>query len=281
MDKWRVDELYDSTILAASRLLARFLAAYDKYVVDGILSEVTSQTIKVASYLFTRMQNGLVHAYGTAMVVGLLAVTFYFIVPHAKPELAPESSGYTAKLTADRGLAYEYRWDFDGDGKFDTDWGPNPGAEHEFDPQDIHAYAVVFEPAATGRLGASNDPQRLELRPGKSLKLSPDQLGLGWQRNSAGGVPRLIAEDDGIVIESNGGHVRKGSEIVTGTTKLRRGEHVTIGDARLTVTGLVRTRLAIRNAFGMERVRELELPLPKVEPRIQARVAGLEKGARP
>jgi NADH-quinone oxidoreductase subunit L len=280
MDKWRVDEFYDATILAASRLLARFLAAYDKYVVDGILSEVTSQTIKAASYLFTRMQNGLVHAYGTAMAVGLLAVTCYFIVPHAKPTLENES-GYTAKLSADKGFAYEYRWDFDGDGKFDTTWGPEPAAEHEFSPNDIHAYAVLFEPASlSGRIGANADPQRLELRPGKSLRLSPEQLGPTWQTNSEGGLPRIVAESDAVVIEPNGAQVRKGSDLVKSSVRLTRGEHVAIGEARLTVTGLVRTRLAVRNAFGMELVRTLELPLPKVEPRVQARIAGLA-GVRP
>jgi hypothetical protein len=281
MDKWRVDELYDATILAASRLLARFLAAYDKYVVDGILSEVTSQTIKAASYLFTRLQNGLVHAYGTAMAVGLLGVTFYFMVPHAKPKLEDASSGYTAKLTANKGFAYEYRWDFDGDGKFDTVWGPDPSAEHEFSPNDIHAYAVLFEPASpSGRIGAKPDPVRLELRPGKSLKLSPEQLGPSWERTSEGGLPRIVAEGDAVMIEPNGARVRKGSEIVKSSVRLKRGEYVTIGDARLTVTGLVQTRLAVRNAFGMELVRTLELPLPKIEPRVAARVAGLT-GVRP
>jgi NADH-quinone oxidoreductase subunit L len=280
MDKWRVDELYDHTILAASRLLSRFLAAYDKYVVDGILSEVTSQTIKAASYLFTRLQNGLVHAYGTSMAVGLLGVTFYFMVPHAKPELASESSGYTAKLTANKGLAYEYRWDFDGDGKYETEWGPEPAAEHQYSPNDIHAYALVFEPAPPGgRLGAATEPQRLELRPGKSLKLSPDQLGPNWQTNLEGGLPRILAEADGVVIEPNGARVRKDTQIAKESVHVKRGEYVTIGDARLTVTGLVHSKLAVRNAFGMELVRTLELALPKVEPRVSARVADL--GARP
>lgn len=282
MDKWRVDELYDATILAASRLLARFLAAYDKYVVDGILTEVTSQTVKAASYLFTRLQNGLVHAYGTAMAVGLLAVTFYFMVPHSKPQLSSESSGYTAKLTANKGLAYQYRWDFDGDGKFDTEWGSEPAAEHEYSPNDIHTYAVVFEPAApNGRLGGTSELQRIKLEPGKSLKLSPDQLGPGWERNAAAGLPGILAEEDAVLIEANGARVRKGTELVKTNVRVKRGESVTIGDARVTVTGLVRSRLAIRNAFGLERVRTLELPLPKVEPRVQARVAGLAAGVRP
>jgi hypothetical protein len=244
------------------------------------LTEVTSQTVKAASYLFTRLQSGLVHAYGTAMAVGLLAVTFYFLVPHAKPEIASESSGYTAKLTANKGLAYEYRWDFDGDGKYDTEWGPEPAAEHEYSPNDIHAYAVVFEPAApNGRLGSTGEAQMLELEPGKSLKLSPDQLGAGWQRRSSGGLPRLVAEDDAVMIETNGAHVRKGTEVVKSNVRVKRGESVTIGDARLTVTGLVRSRLATRNAFGMERVRTLELPVPKIEPRIQARIAAV--GVKP
>jgi NADH-quinone oxidoreductase subunit L len=279
MDKWRVDEFYDKTILAGSRLLGRFLAAYDKWVVDGILTEVTSQTVKASSFLFTRMQNGLVHAYGTAMAVGLLAVTFYFIVPRARPEVAAESSGYKATLTADKGLSYEYRWDFEGDGKFDTTWGPEPKVEHEFRPLDIKAYAVVFEAASLGRLGGSPAPEALRLEPGKSIKLSENQLGPTWQVAGGGALPRVVAEDDEVVIEVNGARVRKDGQLAKGSVRVKRGEYVNIGEARLTVTGLVHTRLAVRNAFGMERVRTLELEVPKIEPRGQARVAGLRGSA--
>ncbi|HKP57492.1 MAG TPA: NADH-quinone oxidoreductase subunit L [Polyangiales bacterium] len=280
MDKWRLDEFYDATILAASRLLGRFLAAYDKWVVDGILSEVTSQTLKASSFLFTRMQNGLVHAYGTAMAVGMLALTFYFIVPHAKPELSTDSSGYKAKLTADKGLSYEYRWDFDGDGQFDTDWGAEPAVEHEFSPGDIKAYAVVFEAAALGRLGGSPAPEVLPLESGKSIKLSEGQLGPTWQSTAGGPLPRVVAEDDGVVIEANGARVRKDGQLAKGSVRVKRGEYANIGEARLTVTGLVHARMAVRNAFGMERVRTLSLEMPKVEPRGQARVAGLVGAAK-
>ncbi|HKU43437.1 MAG TPA: NADH-quinone oxidoreductase subunit L [Polyangiales bacterium] len=274
MDKWRVDELYDATILGASRLLARFLAAWDKYVVDGILTEVTSQSVKAASFLFTRVQNGLVHAYGATMAIGLLVLTFYSVVPHAKPEVAGESSGYKATLTADKGLSYEYRWDFDGDGEFDTTWGPEPKVEHEFRPTDIRAYAVVFEAASLGRLGGGPAPEVLPLRPGKTVKLSANQLGPSWEQpGGGGGLPRLVAGDDAVVVEVNGARVRKDGQLQKGTVRVTRGEYVNIGEARLTVTGRVRTRMAVRNAFGMERVRTLELEVPKVEPRGQARVA--------
>jgi len=83
------------------------------------------------------------------------------------------------------------------------------------------------------------------------------------------------------VIEVNGARVRKGTELVKNTVTVKRGERVSIGDARLSVTGLVRSKLAVRNAFGLERVRTLELPLPKIEPRVQARVARLGAGVAP
>jgi NADH-quinone oxidoreductase subunit L len=280
MDKWRLDEFYDATVLAASRMLGRTLAAYDKWVVDGILTEVTSQTIKASSFLFTRVQNGLVHAYGAAMAVGLLAIVFLFIVPRATPEVMPESSGYKATLTADKGLSYEYRWDFEGDGEFDTTWGPEPKVEHEFRPLDIKAYAVVFEAASLGRLGGSPPPEVLPLVPGKSIKLSENQLGPTWQLPAGGALPRVVAQDDEVVIEANGARVRKDGQLVKGSVSVKRGEYVNIGEARLTVTGLVHAKLAVRNAFGMQRVRTLELEVPKIEPRGQARVAGLV-GAAP
>jgi NADH-quinone oxidoreductase subunit L len=271
MDKWRFDELYDVTILGLSRALARFLAAYDKYVVDGILSELTAQVIKASSFLFTRVQNGMVHAYGASMAVGLLAITFYFMVPHAKPELASESIGLKASLTAEHGRAYEYRWDFDGDGRYDTEWGKLPDVEHEYANADIRELAIVFEAASV--VGRREPPEVQGLRLGKSLKLQAGRLGDTWALEADAKPPRVVAEKGGVMIEPNGARVRKNGKLQRTPFKLSRGEYANIGEARLTVTGLVRPRMLVRNAFGMERVHSLELELPKIGPRVQAQVA--------
>jgi len=272
MDKWRVDEFYDATILAASRQLARISAGFDKYVVDGLLTEVTMQTVNAASYLFTRMQNGLVHAYGAVMACGLLAITFHFLVPHPRPSVVGEPSGMKVQLEASKGLAYEYRWDFDNDGTFDTDWSPDSKTEHDFSDADFRRFAVVFE-------SASYDvrPKTFVVAPGKTLRISTGDLGASWQNDTSGSAPLIVADEQGLVVHPNGARVRKegGLEPPDAEVHVARGEHVSIGEARLSVTGFMKSRVQVRNAFGMQRASSVDLVLPPVAPRATGQVAAL------
>jgi hypothetical protein len=292
MDKWRVDELYDATILAASRGLARLCAAFDKYIVDGLLTEVTSQVIKGSSYVFTRAQTGLVHAYGAVMAVGMLALAFHFVVPHGAPQVVGEPSGMKVELEASKGLAYEYRWDFDGDGQFDTAWSPRASADHEFNDTEFHRFALVFEGASYGAR-----PRTLVVTPGQHLnvskggllpsfsrdKLNTDEFGEGWQTEKSDQPPTITADERGIVIKPNGARVRKEGTVQGADTEVRvlRGEHVMLGDARLSVSGYAKPRVQVRNAFGMERVQSVAVVVPKVAPRFTAQVAAAAPGGMP
>ncbi|TPW00879.1 MAG: hypothetical protein FD124_3872, partial [Alphaproteobacteria bacterium] len=46
LDKWRVDELYEATILGGSRALGRVCAGVDKVVVDGLITQGTSVVVR-------------------------------------------------------------------------------------------------------------------------------------------------------------------------------------------------------------------------------------------
>ncbi|HEX2675674.1 MAG TPA: hypothetical protein VHM19_03525, partial [Polyangiales bacterium] len=48
---------------------------------------------------------------------------------------------------------------------------------------------------------------------------------------------------------------------------LKRGEHVDLGQARLTASGLARPLLYVRNAFGVIRYKSLRLTVPEVKER--------------
>jgi hypothetical protein len=272
MDKWRVDEFYDHTILAFSRFLGRFCAGFDKHVVDGVFTELTSQTIRASSYVFTRMQNGLVHAYGTVMAVGLLAIAFHFIVPHPKPVVAGDQKGLTVELEASKGLSYQYRWDFDGDGTFDTEWAAQPKATHQYAERDFKRFAVVLEGASYGAR-----PETIVIASGQALKLSESDLGPNWQNAKDGTLPSVIVDPHGLVLKPNGARVRKDGaiQLADADVHVGVGEHIQVGDARLSLTGFVEPRLQVRNAFGMQRVGQLELVVPAVAPRITAQVAAL------
>jgi len=120
LDKWRVDELYENTVVAAVDSLAETAAAVDKTIVDGILARLTSLIVAAAGTILRAFQNGVVHVYAAMMVVGLAAVGWFFAVPHANATVV-DAGNDDFTITAAPGLGYSYRWDADGDGKPEKD----------------------------------------------------------------------------------------------------------------------------------------------------------------
>jgi NADH-quinone oxidoreductase subunit L len=115
LDKWRIDELYEATVLAAVDSLAETSAAIDKSVVDGILARFTSLVVAASGTVLRAFQNGVVHVYAAMMVVGLALTGWFFAVPHANATVADAgNSDYV--VTAAPGVGYAYRWHSD-DGK--------------------------------------------------------------------------------------------------------------------------------------------------------------------
>jgi NADH-quinone oxidoreductase subunit L len=74
-DRFRVDELYDATILRAFRTLCTLSDAFDRFVIDlavnvsGILAEIAGHGLKV-------MQTGAVRAYAVAILAGAVALLY-------------------------------------------------------------------------------------------------------------------------------------------------------------------------------------------------------------
>jgi NADH-quinone oxidoreductase subunit L len=116
LDKWRVDELYEQTVIAAVDSLAETSAAFDKYVVDGILARFTSLVVAASGTILRAFQNGVVHVYAAMMVVGLAVVGWFFVVPHPNATVL-DAGNDDFTITAAPGVGYAYRWDADGDGK--------------------------------------------------------------------------------------------------------------------------------------------------------------------
>ena len=73
LDKWRIDELYDVTILAAVDSLAETSAAVDKTLVDGLIARLPALVVAALGTVLRAFQNGVVHVYAAMMVVGLAA----------------------------------------------------------------------------------------------------------------------------------------------------------------------------------------------------------------
>jgi NADH-quinone oxidoreductase subunit L len=96
VDKWRVDEFYDAVPLGAVDSLAEASAAVDVSLVDGIIARLTSLVVAAAGTILRATQNGVVHMYGAAMVVGLAAVGWFFAVPHPNAMVVDSGNGDSA-----------------------------------------------------------------------------------------------------------------------------------------------------------------------------------------
>ena len=272
-DKWRVDELYDATILWLSRTLGVVSAGIDQVVVDGLLARVSAWIVTGLGFVFTRMQNGLVQSYAGVMVAGLLALTLWVAVPHPDVDVPAPPAGDAVELVAQPGLGYQYRWDFDGDGHYEGAWSADSKASHTYSDGELQKTQVaVFEP-----VGYAVGIRHKRLQLGQRTELSASDLGPGWQRDEANDLPPMVqAVKEGLRIIPNGARLqRDGQTLPEGPMLLARGQHVDIGRARLTAAGIARGRVRVRNAFGVERDGSFELELPRVVERPVVEVVGM------
>ena len=146
-DKWRVDEAYDETVIGAVDALAEMSVFVDKWVVDGIVSRLTSSVVAASGTLLRYFQTGRVQAYAATMVIGVGGLAWYLFMPHANATVKSDPATGKYEVTAAPGFGYSYRWDANGDGKWD---GDAYGSQH--------TVAVALEPSkkATVRLEVKN-----------------------------------------------------------------------------------------------------------------------------
>jgi NADH-quinone oxidoreductase subunit L len=122
LDKWRIDELYDVTIIAAVDALADTSAAFDQAIVDGLIAKVPAFFVSVSGSILRAFQTGVVHVYAAFMVIGLAAFGWFFVVPHPAAVVASvgnDTGDYM--VTAAPGMGYVYRWDTAGKGEFESE----------------------------------------------------------------------------------------------------------------------------------------------------------------
>jgi NADH-quinone oxidoreductase subunit L len=109
LEKWRVDEGYDKTVVAGVDALADTAASVDQGIVDFFIARFTSLVVAATGTVLRVLQNGVVHVYAAMMVVGMAALGWFFVEPHADFGVAETPTGdYT--LTAAPGLGYGFRW---------------------------------------------------------------------------------------------------------------------------------------------------------------------------
>jgi hypothetical protein len=168
LDKWRIDEFYDATAIAAVDSLAETSVSLDKYVIDGVLAKATSFVVSALGTVLRAFQNGVVHVYAAMMVVGLAVIGWFFVAPHASAAIV-ERDGDHLILEAGPGVGYSFRWDKDGDGKPETaEFTGAPRLDLTIDPS--RRLAALSNPAGTGSSTLTVD-NTSDLKPGMRVRV--------------------------------------------------------------------------------------------------------------
>jgi NADH-quinone oxidoreductase subunit L len=120
VDKWRVDELYNDLVVGTLDALADLAVLIDRWVVDGLIARLTSWLVAVWGHLLRLFQTGHTQVYAGVMVIGMFALGWFVTAPHAQALTGGDPGTGRYYVRAAAGLGYEYRWDADGDGTFDS-----------------------------------------------------------------------------------------------------------------------------------------------------------------
>ncbi len=120
LDKWRVDELYQETVIGAVEILADMAVWVDKWIVDGLVARVPAFLVAATGAILRLFQTGRVQAYASFVVIGLAGIGWYLATPHANASVMGDTESGKYVISATPGLGYSYRWDENGDGQFDS-----------------------------------------------------------------------------------------------------------------------------------------------------------------
>jgi NADH-quinone oxidoreductase subunit L len=172
-EKWRIDELYDLTVVAAVDALADTSATFiDQWIVDGVIAKLTALVVSVSGTILRAFQTGVVQVYATMMVIGLACFGWFFVAPHAalSVDASKEDTGDYV-VSAGPGIGYQYRWDANGDGKPDLDkFTPQPSVKIHLDEgksQTVHLDIVnAFDLHAGATVSVSRPAKVAVLPPG-------------------------------------------------------------------------------------------------------------------
>jgi NADH-quinone oxidoreductase subunit L len=107
--KWKIDELYDATIVRPAKALSTFSAGFDRRVIDGLVNLTGALTL-ILGRLVKPLHNGSIQLYGAAIGVGALAIVGWVVlVPQASIAHRAGDGGQTV-IEVSGGPGYVYRW---------------------------------------------------------------------------------------------------------------------------------------------------------------------------
>ena len=115
-DKWRIDELYEATVIGMVDALADIFTMADQWIVDGILARVSAAATQAAGAILRLFHTGRVQVYAASIVLGTVGLGWFYVQPHASLAVDEAELKATGKVTvkAAPGLGYTYKWSEDG-----------------------------------------------------------------------------------------------------------------------------------------------------------------------
>jgi NADH-quinone oxidoreductase subunit L len=192
-DKWRIDELYDATVIGMVDALADIFQMADTWIVDGILAKLSAAIVGAAGTVLRAFQTGKVQAYSASMVIGLAGIGWFLVRPHAVTSIDDTKLKQTGEVvvSAAPGFGYSYKWEGPGIVAA-TDFSAEreikiplqPGDKKEVVLQVRNAFNGVdkqtFTVARPGRKGAGaapgNAPPAAEPPPEGKIIIPGDQI---------------------------------------------------------------------------------------------------------
>jgi NADH-quinone oxidoreductase subunit L len=112
-DKWRIDELYDATVIGLIDAMGDTAAQFDRWIVDGVIAKLTAAVTKLTGHVLRLLHTGRVQVYAASMVLGTAAIGWFLFTPHADAtvdaRLIRRTQGQVS-FEAAAGPGYRYRW---------------------------------------------------------------------------------------------------------------------------------------------------------------------------
>ncbi len=208
LEKWRVDELYEETILGAVDSLAEFAVWFDRWVVDGILARASAFVVAAAGTVLRFTQTGRVHAYGAVMAGGMAVVGWFLLAPHADAHVSEDATSGKYSITAAPGFGYSYRF---------TDQGEESQLERAFTDQRKHSFDLGVDEERTVKLEVKNSFGSVATHEYSIKRPKPDLSGMG------AGATRIdvVQGDDGKLVgmPGRGGNAAPGTPTPRGAAK--------------------------------------------------------------
>ena len=81
VNKWYFDEIIDLVVVRPCAWLGRFgQQTFERVVINGLFVGGTTGIVKAGSAAARALQNGFLRAYAALLVLGIVAVAFYFLI---------------------------------------------------------------------------------------------------------------------------------------------------------------------------------------------------------